>query len=212
MVQKKKKHIKDKVLIHNKARLHRLRKNSPALTRTRSPEAVVDDIPRGYNIDTIVIMPVNVNTNFIYWEITEKLLNGRRKKIDTGSAKLMIKVFETDQEKEIYSFEASDRIGNHYISHHAAFSSIYAEIGLLKNKRFTGLLRSNPLTVPSAEKKSKENNLWMTRIDNSFKVARYPEHDIVGYIRDSSLARYYSSIMASCEDPFSSIAFFQMLR
>ncbi|HDH02283.1 MAG TPA: DUF4912 domain-containing protein, partial [Nitrospirae bacterium] len=82
------------------------------------------DIPKGYNIDTIVIMPVNADMSFVYWEITDKLLNGRLRELNIGSAELMIKVFGRDSRKEVSSFEVKERVGKNYIKYPASFKPL----------------------------------------------------------------------------------------
>jgi hypothetical protein len=133
------------------------------------------ETPMGYNIYTIVIMPVNMNTSFIYWEVTDKLLNGRRKGLLDGSSQLMLKVFETDLKREIYSFPLRDRIGKHYLQYRDSFNPLVAEIGMLRGKRFTGLLRSSPATMQSSAGQSSAGNagsdeVWMKKTRNTHEI------------------------------------------
>jgi len=124
----------------------------------------------GYNVDTIVIMPVNMSTSFIYWEVTEKLLNGRRKGLLDGSSKLMLRVFGTDRKKEIYSFPLKDRIGKHYVQYRDAFNPLVAEIGMLRGKRFTGLLRSSPMNMHSPVEHADSDEIWMRKTRNTHEI------------------------------------------
>ncbi len=122
------------------------------------------DIPKGYNIDTIVIMPVNADMSFVYWEITDKLLNGRLRELNIGSAELMIKVFGRDSRKEVSSFEVKERVGKNYIKYPASFKPLVAEIGILNNGEFAGLLKSRTVLVPSLETARPGDEIWMERI------------------------------------------------
>ncbi|VAX28687.1 hypothetical protein MNBD_NITROSPIRAE02-800 [hydrothermal vent metagenome] len=119
------------------------------------------DIPKGYNIDTIVIMPVNADMNFVYWEITDKLLSDRLRESGIGSAELMIKIFERDSRKEVSSFEVKERVGKHYIKYPASFKPLVAEIGILKNGSFSMLLESRTALVPSS---GTGDEVWMEKV------------------------------------------------
>ncbi len=121
------------------------------------------DLPKGYNIDTIVIMPVNADMSFVYWEITDKLLNGRLRELNIGSAELMIKVFGRDSRKEVCSFEVKARVGKNYIRYPASFKPLVAEIGILNNGEFAGLLRTRTALVPSSETAGTGGEVWMEK-------------------------------------------------
>jgi hypothetical protein len=135
---------------------------SPGKDKKRKLPAAVEhtdhQIPGGYNIDTIVIMPVNTDTSFVYWEVTDRLLNGSRKKLKNGSAQLMVKVFEADCLKEVCSFEVRERIGKNYINYQPSFKTLIAEIGVSNGSGFVALLRSgtvseSPVNPSSTEKR-----------------------------------------------------------
>ncbi|MEC4685463.1 MAG: DUF4912 domain-containing protein [Nitrospirota bacterium] len=133
--------------------------------RKESENSMEDkDIPKGYNIDTIVIMPVNADMSFVYWEITDKLLNGRLRELNIGSAELMIRVFGRDSRREVSSFEVKERVGKNYIKYPASFKPLVAEIGILKNGEFAGLLKSRTVLVPSLETARPGDEIWMERI------------------------------------------------
>ena len=140
-----------------------VKSKSPVKDKKRKLPAAVEhtdrQIPNGYNIDTIVIMPVNTDTSFIYWEVTDRLLNGNQKKLKSGSAQLMVKVFEADCLKEVCSFEVRERIGKNYINYQSSFKPLIAEIGVSNGSGFVGLLKSgtvseSPGDFSSMEKRS----------------------------------------------------------
>ena len=140
----------------------------------RETGAVADigKIPQGYNEDTIVIMPVNADTSFIYWEITEGLFKRAAKKARLRSAHLIIKVFEEDPWKEVYSFAVSDRIGKHYMKYHGSLTPLVAEIGIIQGGTFKGIVRSNPMTVSSSAGEATDDEIWMRRIKDAFEIVR----------------------------------------
>jgi hypothetical protein len=166
----------------------------------------IRDGPMGYNVDTIVIMPVNMGTSFIYWEVTEKLLNGRRKGLLDGSSKLMLRVFGTDRKKEIYSFPLKDRIGKHYVQYRDAFNPLVAEIGMLRGKRFTGLLRSNPMNIHSPVEDAGSDEIWMRKIRNTHKIVSMADKESVkkNSRLHSLIMHYYHAARTPQHGPLSS--------
>ncbi len=121
-------------------------------------------LPKGYNIDTIVIMPVNADMNFVYWEVTDKLLSDRLRESDIASAGLMIRVFERDSRKDVGSFEVKEMVGKNYIRYPASFKPLVAEIGILRNGEFSMLLRSRSASAPSSGTAGTGDEVWMEKI------------------------------------------------
>ena len=160
----------------------------------------------GYNEDTIVIMPVNMGTSFIYWEVTEKLLNGGRKGLRNGSSQLMLKVFETGRRTEIYSFPLKDRIGKHYVRYRESFNPLVAEIGMLRGKRFTGLLRSSPMSMHSPVENAGNDKTWMRKIRNARKFVSmaYRKSGQKSSGLHSLIMHYYDAAGAPRHGPLSS--------
>lgn len=160
-------------------------------------------IPVGYNLDTIVIMPVNIDTSFIYWEVTDRLLKGNLRKLKTGSALLMIKVLETDCLKEVCSFEVKERIGKNYINYQPSFRPLVAEIGIMNGSGFIGLLRSRIVSSPSVTRKKytlksgnpstapslPEHDMWMTIKEDKHEIVTLPFSK--GFTISAELMEYY---------------------
>ncbi len=128
------------------------------------------EIPQRYNIDTIVIMPVNPERVFIYWEITEDLLKSKRKEVN--SPELTVKIFEVNlgapkkkQEKEVYSFNQKEKIGSRYVDYPASLKPLAAKIGVTKNDKFMELLKAKPISIPSFEVLAPDDNLWTERLE-----------------------------------------------
>jgi len=155
------------------------------------------DLPKGYNIDTIVIMPVNADMSFVYWEITDKLLNGTSRELDVNSAEPTIKIFERDSRKEICSFEVKDMIGKKYIRYPASFKPLVAEFGILEGGKFTGFLRSKTALVPSLETSRTGDEVWMEKAEGLGVTVRISEsegtRDISssGILARAALRSYY---------------------
>jgi hypothetical protein len=175
-------------------------------------------------------MPVNTDTSFIYWEVTDKLLNGNRRKLKSGSARLTIKVSEADCMKEVCSFEVKERIGKNYINYQPSFKPLIAEIGIMNGRGFVGLLQSrtvySPSYRPSAAKKTlslnpgaakRKNALknenpstdssattketWMTKTEDTCEIISVPSSKIVAKVEE--IRKYYQKTMGQYKDIFS---------
>jgi hypothetical protein len=166
----------------------------------------IRETPMGYNVDTIVIMPVNMSTSFIYWEVTEKLLNGRRKSLHDGSSRLMLKVFEIERKREIYSFPVTDRIGKYYVKYNDSFNPLVAEIGTLRGNRFTGLLRSSPANMNLSAVNAGNDEVWMRKISNTHKIVSTADSDSVkkSFRLHSLIMHYYHAARTAQHGPLSS--------
>ncbi len=189
------------------------------------------EIPSGYNIDTIVLMPVNMDTSFVYWEVTDSLLGGSQKKLDAGTAKLMVKVYESDGMIEICSFEVMERIGKSYVNYQSSFRPLVAEIGVINGKGFVGLLKSRKVYSPSTGKPgsgkselkapgkkiagglktdktsaisvSTSKEIWMTTAEGRSEIVKAPSAgtDATG----SEIIEYYRKVAVSRETPLFSM-------
>lgn len=120
-------------------------------------------IPSKYSIDTLKLLPVNVNTIFVYWEITDKLLNG------SSFETFALKLFELNGngESEVLGFYFKDKISSKYANAHLPSKSLVAAIGGIdSNGRFVELLRSNKVKMPNDTVTTiMENNeeVWMSK-------------------------------------------------
>lgn len=168
--------------------------------------AEIIETPMGYNVDTIVIMPVNMSTSFIYWEMTEKLLNCRWKSLRDGSSRLMLRVLEVDRGREIYSFPVTDRIGKHYIKYRESFNPLVAEIGTLRGKRFTGLLRSSPANMNVSAGNAGNDEIWMRKIRNTHEIVSTADRESVKKSSrlHSLIMHYYHAARTPLNDTLSS--------
>ncbi len=119
-------------------------------------------IPDNYGIDTLRLLPVNVNTVFVYWEITDKLLNG------SSFETFALKLFELNAsgEKEVLGFYFKERVASEYANAHLPSKNLVAVIGGIDaNGRFVELLRSNKVKMPSDSVNimSNDEEVWMSK-------------------------------------------------
>ena len=118
-------------------------------------------IPDAHGVDTLRLLPVNVNTIFLYWEITEKLLAG------ASFETFALKLYDTNNvgEKEILGFYFKDKISSRYANAHMPSKNILAVIGGIDaSGRFVELLRSNKLKMPNDSLSShSDEEVWMSK-------------------------------------------------
>jgi hypothetical protein len=172
------------------------------LASVASKYSILDayEIPHAYNIDKIVIMPVNDETSFIYWELTDRLLKSKLQELNVGSANLVIKIFEIEQNcrKEIYSFKIKERIGKHYIKCHTSFKPLVADAGILKEGKFIELLKSKTISKPSFETQETEDEIWMEKTKDIYRFIKLPGSKITNIIthhsKESELLKHYREL------------------
>lgn len=175
----------------------------------------VYELPNDYNIDRIVIMPVNNDTTFVYWEMTDRLLNNKLRGLNVGSVHPVIKIFEIEQgrKKEIYSFEVKEKIGKRYIKHNTSFKPLVAEAGIVKEGKFIELLKSKTIPKPSFETKETEDEIWMKKIKDIYRFVRLPGSKIPDVITHNSeeaeLQKYYRELTELHKDHLSSEKLFK---
>jgi hypothetical protein len=181
----------------------RLQKKSVDIKKIKKSRLIKEDIPFAYNVDTIVIMPVNVDRNFIYWEVTGKLLD--EKGMGRGQLKLMVRVHDADTDKKIYSFEVHERVGKHYMSCPAQVTSMYAEIGAMKGKIFRCLLKSNSVSLTTVSYRSADHEVWMRRVKDSGEGFHASDIEVTRISKyNPFLHKHFQQLRNLDESPFSS--------
>jgi hypothetical protein len=205
----------------NRGKKEREQKQSKRIVKSRFPgkekkpivpvvEKAPPHVPAGYNIDTVVIMPVNVHTSFVYWEVTGSLLNGSGKKLKNRSARLMLKVYEADSRKELCSFEVREMIGCRYVNYRPSLLPLAAEIGVMSGRGYKGLIRSGAVTKSSDNPSSAEktgsastgsSKIWMTKKGGRYEVSIGP---LKGGTADrSKIEKYFRRSASPYDNPSS---------
>jgi len=158
------------------------------------------ELPNDYNIDRIVIMPVNNDTTFVYWELTNRLLNSKLHEINVGSVKPVIKIFEIEQ-------------GRQNIKHNTSFKPLVADVGILKEGKFIELLKSKTISKPSFETKETEDEIWMEKTKDIYRFIKLPGSKITNVItphsKESELLKYYRELTKLHKDHLSSEKLFK---
>ncbi len=136
------------------------------------------DIPGHYNIDTLIIMPVNMTTSFIYWEITEGLVKKKASSLNIKPEHYIIRVFERENMKEVSSFTAEGRIGKKYIHCDVSFKPLYAEMGVFKGDEFITFLLSKTISSPSFRLLKTSDEICINRVGDRIDTIIVPESEI----------------------------------
>ncbi len=198
---KTKKHLKKNIMTNKPL------KRKKHVQSAEGPQHVPQQPATGYNRDTIVVMPVNSDTSFVYWEVTDRLLRGNIRKLKSGSAQLMIRVFGKDANQEICSFETKDRIGKSYINYKPPLIPLVAEIGISNGTGFVGLLKSKSAQSPSPGKASasgsapvqgphkRKREVWMTFTEKGREMFTIPFNE--RYMTGAEIREYYRRIKIS---------------
>jgi len=126
------------------------------------------EIPSSYNVDTLRCLGVNVNTVYVYWEITEAMLAAKGV---LGRA-LLVKLCDGNSEDELLNFFITDRLSSRFLSVHLPNRTIYAKVGALVDGVFVELLRSNSFFTPSDEITMSNDEHWMSKSERFEEILR----------------------------------------
>ncbi len=119
-------------------------------------------IPSAYGVDYLRLLPANVNTVFVYWEITDKLISGVTTHFDTFALKLL--EVDGNEEREVLNFYFKDRASSRYINAYMPSKSLVAIIGVLDSEgHFYTILRSNVILMPSDVIVESNEEAWMSK-------------------------------------------------
>ncbi len=203
MVHKKMKRPAKKRPVRKAADRPRLQKKSVDIKKIKKSRVIRQDLPSAYNMDTIVIMPVNVEKNFIYWEVTGKLL--KEQGAGRGPVKLMVKIYETDTDKEVYSFTVNEKVGKHYMHSPVPVTSLFAEIGTVRGKTFTSLMKSNPVSLTAVSARTADHEVWIRRIKDSAEAFHVSDIEVTRISKyNPFLHKHFHELQDVFESPFSS--------
>ncbi len=128
------------------------------------------DIPEKYGDNRVVILPVNVRTEFIYWELSDEYV---RSIYDGEIQNYTIRVYEAGSEtsKELTRFSVRGNLGRYYLSYYAPNRSIFGVLGVIdKNGNFIEILKSNRVTTPGDTISSEQDEVWMSKVSDWMEV------------------------------------------
>jgi len=120
------------------------------------------DIPKRYYINTLVLLPVNPDNLFLYWEVCQDFISSKYSGEYDG---FMIKIIEKHNggQREEMSFKVYEESGRYYVTKHLPAKVVFATIGVVDSLgRFVELLSSNSIKTPS-DFTSVGDEVWMER-------------------------------------------------
>jgi hypothetical protein len=153
-------------------RLKTLRAVAPRTGITWKQTVIKTDDGSRYERDTIVMMPVNRDTSFVFWELSGRSLNGSMDILLKGEAKLVVKVYDQGRGRQVCSFDAPGKFGSHYVVIRNLHGPLIAEIGLQDRGSFRRLLGSGPCSLPAVadSKKDAAPCKWMKQEGDTCRV------------------------------------------
>jgi len=134
-------------------------------------------IPERYNLDTVVLLPVNPKKEYVYWEVSDRTVSDICQKLNISQAVYILKVFQSNGggAEELASVRV-DRYGNWYFDLYCPEMNLWAELGLLDDMgNYYPLVQSKKIKMPSdrvSEEIDKET--WMTvgeRIEKIYELS-----------------------------------------
>ena len=126
-------------------------------------------IPERYNIDTVVLLPVNPKKEYVYWEVSDKTITDYCTKLNITQPVFILKVFQGNGERteELASVKVA-KYGNWYFDLYCPEMSLWAELGILDSRgNYYPLMDSNKIKMPSDTiSKEIDKETWMTVGEN----------------------------------------------
>ncbi|MCK9454185.1 MAG: DUF4912 domain-containing protein [Sulfurimonas sp.] len=111
--------------------------------------------PKKYNKDKLVLLPINPNSSFVYWEVTDKRLE--KFGIDLKNVELSFKLLDVNH-LEILEFSSNFAIGSYYLNHKNSHKAIYVKLYLKVGERLEYILSSN--IVGASDKGINNNSIY----------------------------------------------------
>lgn len=118
-------------------------------------------IPSRYNRDYLRLLPVNLSTYYIYWEVSDQTL--QQNQLDLNHDQLIFKIYHG--ERIVFEFTSSFALGEYFLDQTFEDRDIHVSIGFPKDNVFTELMHSNTVHTFSNQLKwpSPEDEIWIKR-------------------------------------------------
>ncbi|MGE4317565.1 MAG: DUF4912 domain-containing protein [Deferribacterales bacterium] len=130
-------------------------------------------LPDRYNVDTVVLLPVNPKKEYVYWEVSDRTVYSFCQTHNMGEPSFILKVFtgEEDNVSELASVKVG-KYGNWYFDLYCPDARLWAEIGMLDSKgNYYAVAVSKRIKMP-ADRISDliDKETWMTVGENIEKI------------------------------------------
>lgn len=136
--------------------------------KSHYPAELQKTLPDRYDIDRIVILPVNPRLIFSYWFTTHSLKQQVEK--NHTEFKVLLKLFEEKIEKAC--IEVGTLEGSWYIHYHSPFGKVNAILGIEEKGNFYPLLYSNEIVMPSDMVFVEEEQHWYSKKDSTVRIKK----------------------------------------
>lgn len=128
-------------------------------------------IPERYNIDTVVLLPVNPKKEYVYWEVSDKTITELCSRLKIAQPVFILKVFQggDDNSKEELASVKVSKYGNWYFDLYCPEMNLWAELGILDSmgNYHTIINSKKKIKMPSdAVSKEIDKETWMTVGEN----------------------------------------------
>jgi len=134
-------------------------------------------IPDRYNLDTVVLLPVNPKKEYVYWEVSDKTSDSWLAKFGISKPVFILKVFQTNGEniEELASVRV-EKYGSWYFDLYCPEMNLWAELGILDNMgNYFTIVSSKKIKMPSDKVSSEiDKETWMTvgeKIEQIFELS-----------------------------------------
>lgn len=131
-------------------------------------------IPETYNIDTLVLLPVDPSIQYCYWQISTNTRLQYKDYLIKSFYRYKLKVFIKDQDgtREIQEVEVGD-YGNYYFHHYLPGRLAWAEIGFMSDEGiFIPIMTSKRIIIPKDTLSTITDETFMTVQENYMEILR----------------------------------------
>lgn len=149
-------------------------------------------IPERYYINTLVLLPVNPDTLFLYWEVCDDFVFSKYSGEYDG---FMVKIMEKHQGgiREEMSFKVYEQSGRYYVNKHLPSRTVFASIGIVDSMgRFIELMSSNRVKTPS-DTTSIGEEVWMEKSGEWSEIIRASLSSEYDHLSSIALVKEYES-------------------
>lgn len=147
---------------------------APAPQPVKKPEF---PIPDRYNLDTVVLLPVNPKKEYVYWEVSDKTADSYCSRLNISQPVFILKVFQGNDSmtEELASVRVS-KYGNWYFDLYCPDMSLWAELGILDSMgNYHAITSSKKIKMPTDKVSTEiDRETWMTvgeKIEKIFELS-----------------------------------------